>query len=197
MKNKIKLLAIIAIFFLMIMSFGAVKAEDVHVNRDSIGTNGAVNQVVVVHPQTSQRSRIVVKEPIVNNYYNQVEPSVMPYEPVGCSNSGQSKNLSCYPVVGVPDSKFDYQDIWLIVLTILFALGLGMFIGYLIWNRRGGSRQVIVHSHGGRSTSSSYSRSGTRSVRGMSNSPLPITPAPLPSSPAPASSGQAATEEKK
>jgi hypothetical protein len=197
MKNKIELLAIATIFFLMIMNFSAAKAEEVHVNRDSVGTNGAVNQIVVVNPAPApvfkSRTRSVVPPSVVNNYYDRH------CDVASCDRRGpvDPPNVKMLPVPAA-DDKFNYQDIWLMVLTILFALGLGMFIGYLIWNRRGVSRPVIVHSHGGRSSSSSSSSHGTRSVTESRDSSVPLTPAPLPSSPAPASSGQAtATEEKK
>ncbi len=181
MKNKIELLAIIAILFFMIMNFGTANAEEVHVNRDSVSTNGAVNQVVVVNsvpaPVFKSRTRSVPSS-VVNNYYDR-------HCDASCDLHGPVDPPNRFMIAPVTNDKFDYQDIWLIVLSILFALGLGIFIGYLIWNRRGEPTGVIVHSYGGSSTSTSHSRSGAVSRTGRSDSPTPVAPAPsAPASPA-------------
>ncbi len=162
-------------------------AQDVTVNRDSVGAHGAVNQVVVVNPSPAPKVVRRMPSSVINNYYpaetcsHSCEPSIPSLPP-------------CFPVEA--SSKFDYQDIWLFILTMIFAIGLGIFIGYLIWRNHGG-HHVVVHSHGGRS--GSYSRSSSSSHR-SSSGPVPPAPAapvtPVPAQPAPSAFPQTAEEKK-
>lgn len=160
-------------------------AQDVTVNRDSVGAHGAVNQVVVVNPSPAPKVVRRMPPPVINNYY--------PSEP--CSHSCEP-NTQPVPQFSVESSsRFDYQDIWLFILTLLFAIGLGIFIGYLIWRRNHSwSYNVTVHSHGGRS--GSYSRSSSSSHRSSSSGPVPPAPA-APIDPAQPASAPAQAEEKK
>lgn len=183
---------------LIVMTGISVQAQDISVNRDSVTTNGSVNQIVVVNPAPATRvfrngtSRTTMPS-VVNNYYDR-HCSI-----ASCDRRGPVDPANGFIVAPVTNEKFDYQDIWLIVLTTLFAIGIGIFIGYLIWNRRGSSRPVIVHSHGGQSSSSSSSSSccgHQTSSLGKAPTPAP-SPAPVATTVAPAPPVATAVEQEK
>lgn len=187
----------IAIVIGMIMCFtGSLHAQGVVVKSDSIGSNGSVNQVVVVNSSPSKRGVGVRLIPTTtNNYYSTNDQShcCLRYHggPVDPANQYQEK------------SKLDYVDVWLIVLSVLFALGLGIFLGYLIWRNRQVA-EVVVHSHGGRSSSSSSTSSSSSSTRGYSrhvgsssNPPASSVASPIQQTPLAPTPGSAPAEEEK
>lgn len=180
-KDFLLMLGILTVMIAMMFS-ADVRAE-VIVNNDSIVSNGAVNQVVVVNPAPSVQpkvSRSTRPHPMVihNHYYN--DKSENCFLPIRNRGPVDPPAIMSIPV---SPERFDYQDIWLIVISLLMAIGLGIFFGYLIWGRRADSPRVVIHSHGGRSSSSS--RSGSSSESGLSTTlvggPRPHQPDPAPS----------------
>lgn len=164
---------------LIVMTGISVQAQDISVNRDSVTTNGSVNQVVVVNPTPPspqvRSARNIHRYPtVVNNYYYE-DPNSSECGHVG---HGPIDTPRYYPDAPPVQDNFNYQDIWLIVLSLLLVLGLGIFFGYLIWGKNTTSSPTTICLHGGQSSSSSSSSS----CCGHQTSSLGKAPTPAPSS---------------